>query len=54
MQVLEGTLDFTVAGAVTRLGPGQSAYVAGGVEHGARPVGDTGARFLNIVAPRRP
>ncbi len=54
VQVLEGTLDFTVAGVVTRLGPGQSAYVAGGVEHGARPVGGTGARFLNIVAPRRP
>ena len=54
VQVLEGTLDFTVAGVVTRLGPGQSAYVAGGVEHGARPVGGTGARFLNIVEPRRP
>ena len=53
VQVIEGQIDFTVAGATTRLGPGQSAHVAGGIEHGARPAEGGAARFLNIVAPRR-
>jgi quercetin dioxygenase-like cupin family protein len=50
---VSGQIDFTVAGETVRIRPGDSYYVAGGVEHGARCAGPDTAHFLNIVAPRR-
>jgi quercetin dioxygenase-like cupin family protein len=37
--MVRGTLEVTIAGKATRLGPGSSAYVASSVEHGWRNVG---------------
>jgi quercetin dioxygenase-like cupin family protein len=45
--MVRGTLEVTIAGKATRLGPGSSAYVASNVEHGRRNVG--GDRALYFV-----
>ena len=47
-----GEVEFTIDGAVARLGPGGYSVVAGGVEHGIT-AGPGGARFVAIVIPRR-
>ncbi len=41
IMIREGTLEVTISGNVTKLGPGSAAYVASGEEHGWRNVGDT-------------
>ena len=50
--VEEGRVEFTVAGEVLEMDPGDWAVVAPEVEHGLR-AGDAGARFLAVVVPRR-
>jgi quercetin dioxygenase-like cupin family protein len=50
--VEEGVVQFTVAGVPQRLVPGDWAVVGPDVEHGLQ-AGETGARFLAIVVPRR-
>ena len=50
--VVEGTIEFTVNGVSTRLGPGSLAYAASSDEHGQRNVGDTIARYVVVAIGR--
>jgi quercetin dioxygenase-like cupin family protein len=50
--ILEGEVEFTVAGIPRNLGPTETFAVAAGVEHGLR-AGPAGARFVAVVVPRR-
>jgi mannose-6-phosphate isomerase-like protein (cupin superfamily) len=52
--VQEGTMEVTIAGNSTRLGPGSVAYVASNLEHGWRNVGDTRAQyFVLALGPKK-
>jgi quercetin dioxygenase-like cupin family protein len=42
--VWQGTMEVTISGKTSKLGPGSAAYVASGEEHGSRNVGTTQAR----------
>ena len=44
--IREGTMEVTIVGNKTRLGPGSVAYIASGEEHGWRNVGTTRARYM--------
>jgi quercetin dioxygenase-like cupin family protein len=48
MLVREGTLECTVSGATTRIGPGGVFYVASNDEHGIKNVGDVTAQYFVI------
>lgn len=50
--MIEGTIDFTVNGKTTRLGPGSVAYAASDEEHGQRNVGDGIARYVVVALGR--
>jgi len=50
--VLQGTIEFTVNGTPTRLGPGSVAYAASNDEHGQRNVGDGVARYVVVALGR--
>jgi quercetin dioxygenase-like cupin family protein len=45
----EGTLEVTIAGRISRLGPGSIAYVASGEEHGWRNVGTGPANYFVLA-----
>ena len=47
--VREGTLEVTITGRVSRLGPGSVAYVASNEEHGIRNPGPTHAQYFVIA-----
>lgn len=47
--IREGTLDVTLAGKTTQIGPGSVAYVASNVEHGIRNVGSSYAQYFVIA-----
>jgi quercetin dioxygenase-like cupin family protein len=47
--VREGTLEVTIAGRASRLGPGSVAYVASNDEHGIRNAGSTHAQYFVIA-----
>jgi len=47
--VREGTLEVTVAGRASRLGPGSVAYVASNDEHGIKNAGATHAQYFVIA-----
>jgi quercetin dioxygenase-like cupin family protein len=47
--VREGTMEVTISGKVTKIGPGGAAYVASGEEHGWRNVGTTNAHYFIIA-----
>ena len=47
--VREGTVEITIAGRASRLGPGSVAYVASNEEHGIRNVGSTHAQYFVIA-----
>lgn len=49
LMIREGTLDVTIAGKTTRLGPGSAAYFASNVEHGWRNAGTAPARYFDIA-----
>jgi quercetin dioxygenase-like cupin family protein len=52
--VQEGTMEVTISGNSTRLGPGSVAYVASNLEHGWRNVGDTRAQyFVLALGPKK-
>jgi quercetin dioxygenase-like cupin family protein len=50
--VVEGTIEFTVNGTPSRLGPGSVAYAASNDEHGQRNVGDVRARYVVVTLGR--
>ena len=47
--VREGTVEVTVNGKGTRLGPGGVAFIGSGDDHGIRNVGDTKAKYFVIA-----
>ncbi len=46
--VREGTIEVTINGKSTKLGPGSVAFIASGDEHGIRNAGDTHAQYFVI------
>lgn len=42
----EGTLEVTVAGQTTKIGPGSAAFIASNDEHGVKNTGDTPVRYF--------
>jgi mannose-6-phosphate isomerase-like protein (cupin superfamily) len=49
MFIREGTLEFTIDGKVSRIGPGSVAYVASNEEHGLKNVGEVPARYFVLA-----
>jgi len=47
--VREGTIEATINGKATRLGPGSVAFMASNAEHGIRNVGTTPAQYFVIA-----
>jgi len=47
--VREGTVEFTIAGRASRLGPGSVAYVASNEEHGLKNAGPSHAQYFVIA-----
>lgn len=47
--VREGTVEVTVNGKTTRLGPGSAAFMGSNDEHGIKNVGDTYAQYFVIA-----
>ena len=47
--VRQGTLEVTIAGRASRLGPGSAAYVASNDEHGVKNAGSTHAQYFVIA-----
>lgn len=47
--VREGTVEVTMAGKSTRIGPGGVAYIASNVEHGILNVGHSNAQYFVIA-----
>jgi quercetin dioxygenase-like cupin family protein len=50
--IREGTVEITVDGKGTRLGPGGAAYIASNELHGIKNVGSTAARYFVIALGR--
>lgn len=47
--IKDGTMEVTISGKSSKLGPGSVAYVASGEEHGWRNVGTTRALYFIIA-----
>lgn len=47
--VNDGTIEVTIGGAVSQLGPGSVAYVESNIEHGWRNIGKTRARYFILT-----
>lgn len=47
--IREGTLEVTLGGKQTRVGPGSVVYVASNQEHGWRNVGNTPAKYFVLA-----
>jgi quercetin dioxygenase-like cupin family protein len=47
--IREGTVEVTVNGKATRLGPGGVAFIGSGDDHGIRNVGDSNAPYFVIA-----
>ena len=52
LMIFEGTLEVTIAGRSSKLGPGSVAYVASGEEHGWRNVGTGQANYFVVAMGR--
>ena len=50
--IREGTMEVTISGNTSRLGPGSVAWVASNEHHGWRNVGDTRARYMVMALGR--
>jgi quercetin dioxygenase-like cupin family protein len=50
--IREGTMEVTISGKASRLGPGSVAWVASGEQHGWRNVGSTRARYMVMALGR--
>jgi mannose-6-phosphate isomerase-like protein (cupin superfamily) len=50
--IREGTVDVTIAGKDTTLGPGSVAYIASNVEHGIRNAGKDHAQYFVLALGR--
>jgi len=50
--IREGTMEVTILGQKTQLGPGSVAYMASGEEHGWRNVGATRAKYMVLAFGR--
>jgi quercetin dioxygenase-like cupin family protein len=50
--IREGTMEVTISGNTTRLGPGSVAWIASGEHHGWRNVGTTPARYMVMAFGR--
>lgn len=53
MLLQTGTLEFTIAGQSSRIGPGSVAYVASNDQHGLKNVGDTPAQYFVLAIGRK-
>ncbi|HYM10449.1 MAG TPA: cupin domain-containing protein [Bryobacterales bacterium] len=49
LMIHQGTLEVTIAGRTSSLGPGSAAFVASGVQHGWRNVGSTRALYFVLA-----
>lgn len=47
--VIRGTLEITISGKATRMGPGSMAFVASNEEHGVHNAGDSQAQYFVIT-----
>ena len=52
IMIHEGTMEVTIAGKITKLGPGSTAYVASNEEHGWRNAGGTRALYFVLALGR--
>ena len=52
IMIHEGTLEVTISGKATKLGPGSTAYVASNQEHGWKNVGTTKAQYFVLALGR--
>jgi quercetin dioxygenase-like cupin family protein len=52
IMIREGTMEVTISGKTSRLGPGSVAIVASNEEHGWRNVGETRARYFVLALGR--
>ena len=50
--VIEGTIEVTISGKASTLGPGSVAYVASNEEHGWKNVGASPARYFVLALGR--
>jgi quercetin dioxygenase-like cupin family protein len=49
VMIKDGSLEVTISGKITKLGPGSTAYVASNEEHGWRNIGTTPALYFVIA-----
>ncbi|HVW77795.1 MAG TPA: cupin domain-containing protein [Alloacidobacterium sp.] len=47
--ISKGTLEVTIAGKSTMIGPGSAAYIHSGEEHGIRNIGDEPAQYFVVA-----
>ena len=52
IMIHEGTMEVTISGKSTKLGPGSTAYVASNEEHGWKNVGDKRALYFVLALGR--
>jgi mannose-6-phosphate isomerase-like protein (cupin superfamily) len=50
--IREGTVEVTIAGRTTKLGPGSVAYIASNDDHALRNVGSTAAQYFALALGR--
>jgi len=50
--IIAGTFEVTIAGEITRLGPGSVAYVAINVEHGIQNTGTTPGQYFSVTVSK--
>jgi quercetin dioxygenase-like cupin family protein len=51
--ILNGNLEFAIAGRRHQLAPGDLIIIPGGIPHGARVLGEEPVESINTLSPRR-